>query len=214
MIYRLDKDIQSIPKSSESVEDLDTLEENGSQQKQEEEEVESKPQPSNSIPFPSTSTENAEDTPEITNETHDQAYGRGQHTRRAPGEYRALNEGLVTAVANGVKLQNNNTSSDYSEIDKTDHHLPLDFTFIGSLCSEPKMLDKALRGSDAKEWQTAPDYEISQLEKLGTWVVENLPKGQSAIPCSEVLKIKRGPDGEITMEQAPHTSILCIITTT
>ena len=28
-------------------------------------------------------------------------------------------------------------------------------------------------------------------------MVEDLPKGQSAIPCSEVLKIKRGPDGEI-----------------
>ena len=41
------------------------------------------------------------------------------------------------------------------------------------------------------------DYEISQLEKLGTWVVEALPKGQSTIPCSEVFKIKRGPDGEI-----------------
>ena len=28
-------------------------------------------------------------------------------------------------------------------------------------------------------------------------MVEDLPKGQVAIPCSEVLKIKRGPDGEI-----------------
>ena len=28
-------------------------------------------------------------------------------------------------------------------------------------------------------------------------MVEDLPNGQSAIPCSEVLKIKRGPDGEI-----------------
>ena len=35
------------------------------------------------------------------------------------------------------------------------------------------------------------------MEKLGTWVVEALPKGQSAIPCSEVLKIKQGPDGKI-----------------
>ena len=35
------------------------------------------------------------------------------------------------------------------------------------------------------------------MEKLGTWVVEDLPKGQAAIPCGEVLKIKRGPDGEI-----------------
>ena len=52
----------------------------------------------------------------------------------------------------------------------------------------PKLMDKL---------RTALDYEISQLKKLGTWVVEDLPKGQSAIPCSEVLKIKRGPDGEV-----------------
>ena len=32
---------------------------------------------------------------------------------------------------------------------------------------------------------------------MGTWIVEDLPKGQTAILCSEVLKIKRGPDGEI-----------------
>ena len=51
--------------------------------------------------------------------------------------------------------------------------------------------------SNTQQWQTVLDYEISQLEKLGTWVVEDLPNGQSAIPCSEVLKIKRGPDGEI-----------------
>ena len=42
------------------------------------------------------------------------------------------------------------------------------------------------------------DYEIGQLEKLGTWVIEDLPKGHNAIPCSTVLKEKCGLDGEIT----------------
>ena len=100
-------------------------------------------------------------------------------------------------VANDVKLQSEDMSSDCSKNEEAEHFLPPDFTFVGNLCTEPKTLDEALRGSDAKEWQTALDYEISQLEKLGTWVVEDLPKGQSAIPCSEVLTIKRGPDGEI-----------------
>ena len=63
--------------------------------------------------------------------------------------------------------------------------------------SEPKSLDKALQGPKAKEWQTALEYKINQLEKLGTWVVEDLPKQHTAIPCSEVLKIKQGPDGGI-----------------
>ena len=41
------------------------------------------------------------------------------------------------------------------------------------------------------------DYEISQLEKLRTWVIEDLLKGQIVILCSVVLKEKCGPDGEI-----------------
>ena len=30
-----------------------------------------------------------------------------------------------------------------------------------------------------------------------TWVVEDLPQGHTAIPCSEVIKVKHRPDGEI-----------------
>jgi hypothetical protein len=41
------------------------------------------------------------------------------------------------------------------------------------------------------------DYEINQLEKLGTWVLEDLPEGEPVIPCTEVLKEKPGPTGEI-----------------
>ena len=61
----------------------------------------------------------------------------------------------------------------------------------------PKTLDEALRGPNAKEWQEALEYKIGQLEKLKTWVVEDLPQGHTAIPCSEVIKVKRGPNGEI-----------------
>ena len=63
------------------------------------------------------------------------------------------------------------------EYEPEDELLPSDFALIGPMNSEPKSLDKALRGLDAGKWQEALDYEISQLEKLGTWVVEDLPKG-------------------------------------
>ena len=79
--------------------------------------------------------------------------------------------------------------------------LPPDFALIGALGTEPGSLDDALSGPHAKEWQTALDYEISQLEKLGTWVIEDLPKSHNAILCSAVLKEKRGPDGKITSYQ-------------
>jgi len=72
---------------------------------------------------------------------------------------------------------------------------------VGGLSSEPGLLDEALCGPDANEWQTALEYKINQLEIFGTWVVEDLPKGHMPIPCSEVLKIKRGPNREIQSYQ-------------
>ena len=87
-----------------------------------------------------------------------------------------MNIGLVAALVHGFKLD--------------EGPLPPDFAAVGTLNSEPKLLDKALQGPDANKWQEALEYEISQLEKLGTWVVEDLLKGQVAIPCGEVLKIK------------------------
>ena len=137
-----DKIIQSIPKTSENVDDLDILEENKHQQKQDEEEQENEPQPSNTIPFPSTLKDNSEPVQEITNET--QAYGRGQHSRRAPGEYRALNEGLVAATAIHKDLQSDDTSSEHLKNDEENPYLPPDFAFVGSLCLEPKTLDEVL----------------------------------------------------------------------
>jgi len=108
-----------------------------------------------------------------------------------------MNEGLVAAVVESDNVLQTELSATKSEPNKSINYLPPDFALIGSLDSEPTSLDKALRGPDATKWQTALEYEISQLEKLETWVVEDLPKGHTLIPCSEVLKVKQGPNGEI-----------------
>jgi hypothetical protein len=76
-------------------------------------------------------------------------------------------------------------------------HLPPEFAAVGAMGTEPTSIDKALRGPNAKEWQAALEYEINQLKKLGTWVTEDLPPGQTAVPNSIVLKEKKGPNGEI-----------------
>ena len=76
-----------------------------------------------------------------------------------------------------------------------------DFALIGGLNSELASIDEALHGPDAHKWQEALNYEINQLEKMGTWVVEDLPAGHTAIPCTEVLRIKQGPDGKILSYQ-------------
>ena len=111
-------------------------------------------------------------------------------------------QGLPLLDANVADLQN-----DIPE-DKEDWEaeLPPNFVLIGALGTEPKSLDDALSRPHAKEWQTALDYEIGQLEKLGTWVIEDLPKGHNAIPCSAMLKDKRSPDGKITSYR------VCIVT--
>ena len=62
--------------------------------------------------------------------------------------------------------------------------LPPDFALVSTLNSEPKLLDEVLQGPDADKWNKALDYEIGQLEKLGMWVVEDLPKRHIAIPAA------------------------------
>ena len=97
-------------------------------------------------------------------------------------------QGLPPIDANVADLQTNIPE------DEEDWEVEL----IGALGTELKSLDDALSRPHTKEWQTALDYEIGQLEKLGTWVIEDLPKGHNTIPCSAVLKEKCGLDGEIT----------------
>ena len=79
-----------------------------------------------------------------------------------------MNDGLVA-----VLVQENKPDND---------SLPPDFALIRPMSSEPKSLDETLRSPDAGKWQEALEYEISQLERLDTWVVGDLPKGQVAIP--------------------------------
>ena len=94
--------------------------------------------------------------------------------------------GLPPLDTNIADLQNNIPE------DKEDWEAepPPDFVLIGTLGTEPKSLDDVLNGPHAKGWQTTLDYKISQLEKLGTWVIKDLLKGHNAIPCSTVLKVK------------------------
>ena len=72
-----------------------------------------------------------------------------------------------------------------------------EYAFIASMGNELTLLDEALSGPHAAEWQVAWDKEISCLEGAHTWELVNPPKGVSIIPCNEVLKEKTDPDGKI-----------------
>jgi hypothetical protein len=58
------------------------------------------------------------------------------------------------------------------------------------------MLKEVLNGPGGAEWQTAIDYEIGQLEKLGIWQIVDPPPRANIIPSHFVLATKCGADGE------------------
>ena len=162
-----------------------------------------KPQSSNSIAFPSlqeTQTKAHTESQEKDQPVNNQ-YGHGKRDCLPQGSYRTMHEGLVAAVTTIVDLDQVVLPEEFH--DDPDCYidcfqdLPPDLVLASYSGVDPKMLDEALRGPNAKEWQEALEYEISQLEKLKTWVVEDLPQGYTAILCSEVIKVKHGPDGEI-----------------
>jgi len=160
------------------------------------------PESTNSIPFPS-EPQPADEPEEVPVEEEDEPpqLGRGRRVqKKPPGAYRRMAEAKPPLVANIAEfdLRDDEEQIQFPEDDDdVASDLPPDFALIGCMGTEPRSFDEALRGPNAKEWQAAFDYEISQLEKLGTWVIEDLPAGHTAIPCNEVLREKRGPTGEI-----------------
>ena len=166
------------------------------------------PKPTNSICFPrSEEPQNDPDLkPQDTSQPLNQQYGHGQWARAERGHYKAINRGLVAAVTAIAEdpLEEDNVEDQAPihalvepEDTDDDHELPPDIALMGYTHLDPKMLDKALHGPNAKEWEEALKYEINQLEKLEMWVVEDLPPSQSAIPCSKVVQVKHGPDSKV-----------------
>jgi hypothetical protein len=153
------------------------------------------PEPPNSIPFPSKPSKPQLEPAKDQNESLQM--GRGQHVvKKLPGAYKQMADTLPLLTANIAEfyLQDDNEEIgvEFPEDDDDDltMDLPPNFGLIGIIGTEPQLLDEALHSSNAKEWQAALNYEISQLEKLRIWVIEDLPKGHTAIPCTEVLKEK------------------------
>ena len=157
--------------------------------------------PSNSVFFLSSDDSQLEPDPEPSNkdQTSTQQYGCGQRTRHQKGHYKAMN--LVTAITAFTEEPNDNGHAEFPEDSNESfneaYEQPPDIALVGFAPGDPRMLEKALCGPDAKQWQEALDYEIGQLEKLGTWDMVDLPKGHTPIPCSKVVWVKQGPNGEI-----------------
>ena len=76
----------------------------------------------------------------------------------------------------------------------------VDFALAAPMGSAMLSLEEALQGLTGK-MASSTWLQISQLAMLGIWVIEDLPKGQSVIPCSEVLKENQGHDGILRLTE-------------
>jgi hypothetical protein len=158
------------------------------------------PKSTNSIMFPSTDEPMIKPDPEPqeTTEPSTNQYSHGKRARPQKGHYKNMNEGFIAAIAPFVNeiIDNETFKEDYLYSDDL-YELPPNFALAGKSVSDLMMLDEALHRPNAEEWQKALECKIGQLEKLKTWVVEDLPKGQTAISHSEIIRVKHGPDGKI-----------------
>ena len=155
------------------------------------------PKTSNTIPFPSVPEQNTQGGDENNDDEGLQHCDQAQRSVRFKGTYKGMTAALALddqSDADSSKVEIDNDDGGYFNCF---YDLPFDCAMVGHTWSDPQTLDEALRGPNAKEWQAVLDYEINRLQKFGTWVVKDLPKGQTAIPCSKVLQVKRGPSGEV-----------------
>ena len=119
----------------------------------------------------------SEPEPEDSSQSSNQQYGCRQWARHEKGHYKAMNEGLVAAITAIIEEHSeddedegeilNAMQPEPEELDNA-YELPPNIALIGYTHLDLKMLDKALHGLNAREWQDALEYEVCQLQKLGT----------------------------------------------
>ena len=101
--------------------------------------------------FPATkSSQNIESTSEAPDDNDEsQKYECGHCSRKAPGAYKTINNGLTAALVQIKDLEVEDPSAEIMEENVFDL-LPLDFALIGGLDAEPASIDEALCGPEAK----------------------------------------------------------------
>lgn len=68
--------------------------------------------------------------------------------------------------------------------------------------SIPKTYAEALESEQSKEWQEAANEEYNSLLENNTWVLQELPKGKSAVKTKWVFATKENENGEIIRYKA------------
>jgi len=63
-------------------------------------------------------------------------------------------------------------------------------------------LETAINRPESKDWKSAIETKLAQIEKLSTWELVEAPNDANIIPCRWVLHRKRNAKGEISRYKA------------
>jgi len=67
---------------------------------------------------------------------------------------------------------------------------------------EPQSLEEALSSSQSENWMQAVEEDLSNLERLKTWKIVELPVGKDCIDSRWIFKVKRDVNGQIARYKA------------
>ena len=167
------------------------------------------PEETDKVPFPS-EPQNDEDPVAVPSPTRHQAERLKDHSAQQPGFYTqqmAKTAHLEAHLASQF-MEEENDEEKYIPIedpeDAEDFEIPPEFDSVAtfealgsSMGNEPRTLDEAFNGLKAAEWKKAYNYELGQLESMGTWEIVDQPEGEKAIPYQIVFKEKLDGEGNI-----------------
>jgi hypothetical protein len=73
---------------------------------------------------------------------------------------------------------------------------------VAAEVTEPKTFEEASRCKESVEWRKAMESEIHSLKQNGTWSIQELPNGKTAIGCKWVYKAKTDDEGNVIRYKA------------
>ena len=119
-------------------------------------------QSSNSVPFPSTKDNQADHNPQDEDQLPDDQYGQGKRNRPPLGAFKAMNKGLTAAIMVTTDDDDDNIQEQLENIDgylNCFNEYPPNVALVGQNTTDPRNLNEALHGPNAKEWREALQYK-------------------------------------------------------
>ena len=71
-----------------------------------------------------------------------------------------------------------------------------------SAIEDQPFVENVINGPESDDWKWAINEELTQIEKLGTWELVEVPNNANVIPCRWVLRRKRNTQGQISRYKA------------